>query len=101
MPHDNFWDLVSRNVNIYRSDPAGTTASSIMLEDGPTDVLFAGTGWDASSRFMSPAQACTTTAAVTASVGISESHSTSHFRGRWLSEQMVCPVNHWVRFLLG
>ena len=61
MPHDNFWDLVSRHVNVYRSDPVGTTASSIILEDGtevPTDVLFAGTGWDTSSRFMSPAQAC-------------------------------------------
>lgn len=61
MPHDNFWDLVSRYVNIYRSDLVGTTASSIILEDGtevPTDILFAGTGWDTSYRFMSPAQAC-------------------------------------------
>ena len=61
MPHDDFWDLVSRCVNVYRSDITGTTASSIILEDGtkvPTDVLFAGTGWDTSFRFISPAQAC-------------------------------------------
>ena len=61
MPHDNFWDLVSRYVNIYRSDAVGTTASSVISEDGtevPTDVLLAGVSWDTSSHFMSTAQAC-------------------------------------------
>ena len=61
MPHDNFWDLVSRHVNIHRGDLVGTTASSILLEDGTevlTDVLFAGTGWDASCHFITPTQAC-------------------------------------------
>lgn len=47
--HDDFWDLVSQKVNVYRSDLCGTTSNSIILKDGrevPTDVLLCGTGWN-------------------------------------------------------
>ncbi|KAL9095232.1 MAG: hypothetical protein Q9165_002488 [Trypethelium subeluteriae] len=57
--HDDFWDLISQKVLIYRADPIGTTASSILLEDGkevPTDVLFCGTGWSSEYSFLSPSQ---------------------------------------------
>ena len=60
MPHDDFWDLVSRRVNVYRRDPVGTTASAIILDDGtevPTDILLAGTGWNTRSSLLSPVQA--------------------------------------------
>ena len=60
-PHDDFWDLVGRHVNIHCGDVVGTTASSLILEDGtvvPTDILLAGTGWDTSHHFLSPAQTC-------------------------------------------
>ena len=59
--HDDFWDLISQQVNVYRSDPVGTTATSIILEDGrkvPTDVAFCGTGWDPTYPFLSSQQAC-------------------------------------------
>ena len=52
--HDDFWDLVSQKVNIYRGDLSGTTANAIVLDDGrqvPTDVLLCGTGWNATSFF--------------------------------------------------
>ena len=45
--HEDFWGLISRQVNVYRSDPVGTTTTSIILKDGrkvPTDVVFYGTG---------------------------------------------------------
>lgn len=54
--HDDFWDLISQKVNVYRSDLSGTTTDSIILNDGrdvPTDVLFCGTGWNASYPFFS------------------------------------------------
>ena len=57
--HDDFWDLVSRKVNIYRSDLSGTTSNSITLDDGrevPTDILLCGTGWNASYPFLSSKQ---------------------------------------------
>ena len=59
--HDDFWDLVSQQVNVYRSDPVGTTGTSILLEDGrkvPTDVLFCGTGWDSTYPFLSSRLIC-------------------------------------------
>ena len=57
--HDDFWDLVSQKVNIYRADPSNTTADSIILEDGrqvPTDILLCGTGWNTNYPFLSPEQ---------------------------------------------
>lgn len=54
--HDDFWDLISQKVNIYRSDISGTTTNSIILNEGrevPTDVLFCGTGWNANYTFLS------------------------------------------------
>ena len=57
--HDDFWDLVSQKVNIYRADLSDTTADSIILEDGrqvPTDILLCGTGWNANYPFLSTEQ---------------------------------------------
>jgi dimethylaniline monooxygenase (N-oxide forming) len=58
--HDNFWELVSKKVNVYRSDPCGTTSNTIILADGrevPTDAVLCGTGWDSSYPFFTPEQA--------------------------------------------
>lgn len=57
--HDDFWDLISQKVNVYRSDLSGTTTNSIILNDGrevPTDVLLCGTGWNTSYPFFSSKQ---------------------------------------------
>ncbi|KAL9079273.1 MAG: hypothetical protein Q9157_001844 [Trypethelium eluteriae] len=57
--HDDFWDLVSQKVFVYRSDPIRTTPTSILLEDGrevPTDILFCGTGWSLEYSFLSLSQ---------------------------------------------
>ena len=54
--HDDFWNLVSQKVDIYRGDVLGTTAHSIILDDGrevPTDTLLCGTGWNTSYPFLS------------------------------------------------
>jgi len=59
MPHDDFWDLVSKHVDVYRGYPVSTTASSLVLDNGkevPTDILLAGTGWDSTIHFLSPEQ---------------------------------------------
>ena len=58
---DDFWDVVSRKVNVYRSDLAGTTNKSIILKDGRevlTDVLLCGTGWSPNYPFFSSKQLC-------------------------------------------
>ena len=58
--HEEFWDLVSQKVNVYRGDPTGTTSNAIILNDGrevPTDVVFCGTGWNARYSFFSFEQA--------------------------------------------
>ena len=57
--HDDFWDLISQKVNIYRGDLSSTTTKSIILDDGrvvPTDVLLCGTGWRADYPFLSSEQ---------------------------------------------
>lgn len=53
--HDDFWDLVSQKVNVYRSDLSSTTTNSIVLNDGrkvPTDILLCGTGWNTNYPFL-------------------------------------------------
>ncbi|KAH8705563.1 putative dimethylaniline monooxygenase [Talaromyces proteolyticus] len=58
--HQDFWDLVSKNVNVYRSDPCGTTSNAIVLEDGrevPSDIVLCGTGWNSSYPFFAPEEA--------------------------------------------
>ena len=58
--HDDFWDLVSRKVHAYRSDPTGTTEDSVVLEDGrhvATDILLCGTGWSSKYSFFTSEQA--------------------------------------------
>ena len=57
--HDDFWDLVSRKVNVYRADLSGMNQTSVLLRDGrevPTDVLLCGTGWDIGYPFFTPEQ---------------------------------------------
>ena len=56
---EDFWDLVSRHVDVYRADPVRTESGSIVLEDGrtiPTDYILCGTGWDTSYAFLSSRQ---------------------------------------------
>lgn len=56
---DDFWDLVSQKVDVYRSDLSHTNNNFIILDDGrevPTDVLLCGTGWDARYPFLSSKQ---------------------------------------------
>ena len=57
--HDDFWDLISQKVNVYRGDLSGTTTNSLILDDRrhvPTDILLCGTGWNATYHFLSPDQ---------------------------------------------
>ena len=57
--HNDFWELASQKVNVYRSDISDTNTKSIILDDGrevPTDVLLCGTGWDARYPFLSSKQ---------------------------------------------
>ena len=57
--HNDFWDLVSQKVNIYRADLSGTNQASVILHDGtevPTDALLCGTGWDTGYPFFTPKQ---------------------------------------------
>jgi len=59
MPHDSFRDLVGERVSAYRGDVAGATEDSLVFEDGSmvrTDILIAGTGWDAGYSFLTAAQ---------------------------------------------
>ena len=59
--HDDFWDLISKKVDVYRSDVIGTTTNHLILNDQrevPTDVVLCGTGWNAGYPFFSPEQAC-------------------------------------------
>lgn len=46
--HDDFWDVVARNVRVYRRDLGFLEDNAVVLEDGekvPADVVFCGTGW--------------------------------------------------------
>ena len=57
--HDDFWDLISQKVHVYRGDLSGMTTTSIILSDGrevPTDILLCGTGWNGSYPFFSSEQ---------------------------------------------
>jgi dimethylaniline monooxygenase (N-oxide forming) len=61
MPHDDFWDLVSKHVDVYRGHPVSTKVTSLILDNGkevPTDILLAGTGWDSTIPFLSLQQKC-------------------------------------------
>jgi dimethylaniline monooxygenase (N-oxide forming) len=58
--HDDFWDLISKNVHVHRGDVIDTTANSLVLDDSTevqTDVVLCGTGWNAEYSFFSPEQA--------------------------------------------
>ncbi len=57
--HDDFWDLVSQKVKIYRGQVSSTTTNSVVLDDGrevPTDILLCGTGWNVNYPFLSSEQ---------------------------------------------
>lgn len=57
---EDFWDLVSKKVNVYRSDPISTTLNAIVLEDGrevPSDAVLCGTGWRSAYPFFTSEQA--------------------------------------------
>ncbi|KAL6714953.1 hypothetical protein ACLMJK_007213 [Lecanora helva] len=59
--HDDFWDLVSQEVNIYRSDRFNTKADALVLDDGTevtTDIVLCGTGWKSAYTFLSSEQIC-------------------------------------------
>lgn len=58
---EDFWDLVSKQVNVYRGHPCGTSSCALILDDGrevPTDIVLCGTGWNPAYQFFSDEQAC-------------------------------------------
>ena len=58
--HEDFWDLVSQKVSIYRGDLSDMRTNTLVLDAGrqvPTDVLLCGTGWNAKYHFFCPKQA--------------------------------------------
>ena len=57
--HDDFWDIISQKVDVYRSDPVGSTNHSVTLADGrdvPSDIVLCGSGWNTAYTFLSPEQ---------------------------------------------
>lgn len=58
--HEDFWDLVSKKVQVFRADVVGTTSNSLVLDVGTniqSDVVLCGTGWKTDYSFFSPEQA--------------------------------------------
>ena len=58
--HDDFWDTLAQNVDIYRNDISSVKPHSIVLDDGSeiaADVLLCGTGWKSNYPFFSTRQA--------------------------------------------
>ena len=54
--HDDFWDIIARNVHIYRNDIRTLKRNSIVLDDDTeilSDALLCGTGWQSSYPFFS------------------------------------------------
>ena len=58
--YEDFWDIISRNVSIYRSDVRTKKSRSIVLENSSevtSEVLFCGTRWSQHYPFLSEEQA--------------------------------------------
>lgn len=52
--HEDFWDVIANNVQIYRDEISTLSGGEIHLASGttvPTDMLLAGTGWIPSLEF--------------------------------------------------
>lgn len=59
--HDDFWDTLAQNAQVYRNNISSMKTHSIVLDDGTeieADVLLCGTGWSARYPFFSKEQAC-------------------------------------------
>ncbi|CAG8961758.1 hypothetical protein HYFRA_00006301 [Hymenoscyphus fraxineus] len=59
LQQDDFWEVVARNVRVYRRDVDRLEARTIVLEDGvevSADILFCGTGWRHTYPFLTTEQ---------------------------------------------
>ncbi|RFU27614.1 hypothetical protein B7463_g8740, partial [Scytalidium lignicola] len=57
--HDDFWDVVSKNVDVYRGDIQDLTETSVTFTDGHSlecDALLLGTGFGEAFPFLSESQ---------------------------------------------
>ncbi|KAL8783069.1 MAG: hypothetical protein Q9213_004881 [Squamulea squamosa] len=57
--HDDFWDIIAKNVSVFRHNVLELRERCIVLENQsqvPADALFCGTGWDAQYPFLSQEQ---------------------------------------------
>ena len=58
--HDDFWDVIAQNVNVYRNDVSSLKPHSIVLDNDveiPADAILCGTGWKPDYPFFSNEQA--------------------------------------------
>jgi hypothetical protein len=54
--HEDFWDVIAQNADIYRQDIKSMKSNAIVLEDGSevqSDALLCGTGWKSNYPFFS------------------------------------------------
>ena len=61
LQHRDFWDIVAKNVDVYREDISHMGSRSICLLNRveiPCDALLCGTGWKQSYPFFSDTQLC-------------------------------------------
>ncbi|KAL8655328.1 MAG: hypothetical protein Q9210_000959 [Variospora velana] len=59
--HDDFWDTIAQNVQVYCNNISSMKAHSIVLDNGTeieADVLLCGTGWISQYPFFSEEQTC-------------------------------------------
>lgn len=59
IPHDDFWDVVARNMRVYRRDLGFLEDNAVVLEHGekvPADIVFCGTGWVRKYPFLTEKQ---------------------------------------------
>ena len=59
--HDDFWDVIAKNVRVYRNEISSMGSHSIILDDGlelSIDALLCGTGWKTHYPFFSAEQTC-------------------------------------------
>lgn len=59
--HDDFWDTLAQNVDVYRNNVVSLKPDGIVLDDGTevlADILLCGTGWSSNYPFFSAHLAC-------------------------------------------
>ena len=61
LQHPDFWEIIAKNVDVYREDISHLEEKQIILEDEttiPCDTILCGTGWKQSYSFLTPQQLC-------------------------------------------